>query len=107
MIVGVIRLRTECQFNGWRGQTKGRKHCGALPRLRGRRGRQFACEDLVRGKYFYESRTRVCALYHGVRLHYSIERSKEEAVPTASASQARQRSTVGRFAALRFSDFVA
>ena len=24
MIVGVILLRTECQFNGWQGQAKGR-----------------------------------------------------------------------------------
>jgi hypothetical protein len=43
MIVGVILLRTEYQFNGWRGQAKGRKRAGArgaVPRLRGRRGRR-------------------------------------------------------------------
>lgn len=43
MIVGVILLRTERQFNGWHGQAKGRNgecgNCGACLRLRGRRGR--------------------------------------------------------------------
>jgi hypothetical protein len=63
MIVGVILLRTESQFNGWRGQAKGRKRPAPVERCLACEAvgvatlkRRQACEDVVSSKYFYESR---------------------------------------------------
>ena len=82
MIVGVILLRTESQFNGWRGQAKGRKRpvpverCLALVLRLVRRSlgevgsfseggceavgvatlkRRQACEDVVSSNYFMKA----------------------------------------------------
>jgi hypothetical protein len=64
MIVGVILLRTERQFNGWQGQAKGRNgECGTVERCLACEAvgvatleRRHACEDVVSSKYSYENR---------------------------------------------------